>query len=62
MDIKSTFNKPTYNKCLRCNKKLKTEKAKVRGYGDYCWHIHQLEKRRKDMNRLFEFHDPDTVK
>lgn len=51
-------DKPTYNKCLRCNRKLKTEKAKFRGYGDYCWHLHIIEKRQK-RNRLFDFKEKE---
>lgn len=36
-----------YTKCLRCNRKLKTEKAKLRGYGDYCWRVHKQEEKSK---------------
>lgn len=29
-----------YSRCKRCNRILKTELAQKRGYGDYCWKIH----------------------
>lgn len=32
-----------YHKCKRCNRALKTEKAKQRGFGDFCWKMHILE-------------------
>ena len=32
-----------YNKCQRCNRVLKSEKAKQRGFGDYCWKLYNLE-------------------
>ena len=34
---------PVFCRCLRCNRKLKTEEAKKRGYGDYCWKEHKKE-------------------
>lgn len=37
------MDKPIYTKCIKCNRKLKTERAKSRGYGDYCWRQHQKE-------------------
>lgn len=41
-----------YTRCLRCNRTLKNEKAKERGYGEYCYHIHLLETK-KPKNTLF---------
>ena len=26
-----------YDKCLRCNRVLKTEETRLRGYGNTCW-------------------------
>ena len=26
-----------YDRCLRCNRLLKTDEARLRGYGDTCW-------------------------
>lgn len=39
-----------YDKCIRCNRKLKTLKAKQRGYGDYCYHLHLLELKKHKRN------------
>ena len=30
-----------YSRCKRCNRILKTELAKQRGYGEYCWRQYQ---------------------
>lgn len=30
--------------CLRCGRKLKTEKAKLRGYGDVCYEKSRTER------------------
>lgn len=45
------MEKQEYIKCLRCNRVLKTAQAKKRGYGNHCWHLHQLEieKNKKTM-------------
>lgn len=32
-----------YQKCQRCNRILKSDKAKERGYGDYCWKLHNMQ-------------------
>ena len=37
-----------YERCLRCDRKLKDYDCKARGYGDICW-----EKREKQIRRLF---------
>lgn len=38
-----------YDKCLRCNRKLKTEETQIRGYGNICWKKIQ----EKNKMRLF---------
>lgn len=40
-------------RCKRCNRKLKTELAQKRGYGDYCWKIHKQEEV-KSARTLFD--------
>ena len=35
--------KVQYQRCQRCNRILKNDIAKERGYGNYCWKIHNLE-------------------
>lgn len=35
--------KVQYQRCQRCNRILKNDQAKERGYGNYCWKIHNLE-------------------
>lgn len=45
-------------KCKRCNRKLKTELAQKRGYGDYCWKIHQQEVKNSSRT-LFDLVDSD---
>ena len=39
-------------RCLRCNRILKSEEAKEKGYGPKCWREHKLESQR---NRLYLF-------
>ena len=34
---------PEFCRCLKCNRKLKTDIAKKRGYGERCWQLHKLE-------------------
>ena len=41
-----------YNKCIMCNRKLKTIKARQRGYGECCWKKH-LEETNKHKHSLF---------
>lgn len=36
-----------YTRCLKCNRKLKTIKAKQRGYGECCWKKHLKEQQLK---------------
>lgn len=52
-----------YEKCLRCNRILKSNKAKKRGYGDYCWHLHKLElkKRTKSALEKYLFKDKEII-
>lgn len=45
-----------YPRCLRCNKILKSNKAKLRGYGDCCWKQHLLELR-NTSNKLLTYLD-----
>ena len=45
------MKKLLYNRCLRCNRKLKSLKAQQRGYGEDCWKEHVKEKQEK--NSLF---------
>lgn len=42
-----------YTKCLRCGRALKTTESKNRGYGNYCWHIHNLDVK-KSKHTLFD--------
>lgn len=39
-----------YDKCLRCNRKLKSEINRQRGYGEICWQKLNIEKK----GRLFD--------
>ena len=48
MKTKSVLEKTdTVTRCIRCGRKLKTEEAKQRGYGSYCWYLQQKEKKHK---------------
>lgn len=35
-----------YEKCLRCNRPLKSQKAKERGYGEHCWQVYNFTKKK----------------
>lgn len=41
---------PKYCRCLRCNRKLKSEEAKKRGYGEHCWKAHKLDVKDKQSH------------
>lgn len=43
-----------YERCLRCNRKLKTHFAKVIGYGKVCWEKFNSE---DNFQKLFEVGD-----
>ena len=51
MDIKES--QIAYTSCKRCNRPLTNDIAKHRGYGNHCWHIHNLEVEHK-QNYLFD--------
>lgn len=36
-----------HSHCLRCGRKLKTDEAKVRGFGKICWQKHLSNKQEK---------------
>ena len=36
-------NDSEFCRCLRCNRKLKTEEARKRGYGEHCWKEHKID-------------------
>ena len=38
---------PEFGRCLKCNRRLKTEEAKKRGYGDCCWRKYKRELKQK---------------
>ncbi len=40
-----------FKRCLRCNRILKSEKARQRGYGDHCWtlYIKEVKKNQKNL-------------
>lgn len=40
-----------YIRCKRCNRLLKSEEARQRGYGEHCWQIHLKDEHFK--NTLF---------
>lgn len=40
---------PKYERCLKCNRPLKSELAKIRGYGAHCWKIHNIEITKKKV-------------
>ena len=44
-------DKPLYEYCLRCGKKLRNVDAKQKGMGKICWEKTQTEK--KKMKKLF---------
>lgn len=48
------FNDKEYNRCLKCNKLLKTKEARNRGYGDCCWKKHLIEMR-NNSNKLLKY-------
>ena len=50
-----------YTRCLRCNRKLKTESAMLRGYGDCCWKRIQLEKKQLKKT-IFQIMEESTKK
>lgn len=50
-----------YSRCKRCNKPLTTYKTKLRGYGDRCWHIYNMELK-KNGNTLLDTISPDNKK
>lgn len=43
------MNTHTFQRCIRCGKKLKDDVAKERGYGKVCWQKHLVDK----QNTLF---------
>lgn len=45
-----------YVRCKRCHRILRTDEAKVRGYGSFCWKQHKLEVQQKgdDLPLLFK--------
>lgn len=45
-----------YDKCKRCNRKLRTEEARKRGYGTHCFLLHrqEIKKRSKDLIDIAE--------
>lgn len=45
-----------YQRCRRCNRKLKTEEAQKRGYGPHCFQLQRQEarKRNKDLIDIAE--------
>lgn len=45
-----------YLRCKRCNRKLKTEEAQKRGYGQHCFQLHllDLKKNKKDLIDIAE--------
>lgn len=43
-----------YIYCLKCKRKLKTEDAKLRGYGYICWKKHLNDISSKSNNLLFK--------
>ena len=42
-----------YTKCLRCGKPLTNYIARQRGYGNYCWLLHNIEIKQRTRN-LFD--------
>ena len=49
-----------YDRCLRCNKRLRTLKAKQRGYGDRCWKKQLQEQTEKYSLFKNVFHNNKT--
>ena len=41
-----------YTKCLRCGRKLKTEEAKERGFGQICWEKYRSDVKYKELFSL----------
>lgn len=41
-----------YSKCKRCNRKLKTEEAQKRGYGQHCFQLHLTEVKKRSKNLI----------
>ena len=44
--------KEEFARCKRCNRLLKTEENKKRGYGNHCWKIH-LKLIKENSKKLF---------
>jgi hypothetical protein len=57
MDMKESQMK--YTRCKRCNRPLTNDVARQRGYGNHCWHLHNVEFERK-QNHLFDL--PKNIK
>lgn len=55
------LNNSEYIRCLKCNKILKSAKARMRGYGDTCWKKHKLEYQAKQPNLLKQITDKDNL-
>ena len=49
-----------YIRCKRCNRLLRNDKARVRGYGDYCWKEHKKESR--ELINLFSAQNTGGLK
>lgn len=41
-----------YQKCQRCNRILKSDKAKKRGFGDHCWRLHNIDLKKHEIPLL----------
>lgn len=54
------MDKIIYQKCQRCNRVLKTTFAKERGFGNYCWKLHNIEIQKKRKN-LLDSYVPDKT-
>ena len=37
------MKKSKFDKCLLCNRPLKTDISKTRGYGTICWERHEID-------------------
>lgn len=49
-----------YQRCQRCNRILKNDLAKERGYGNYCWKIHIIELQKSKKHGLDSYLFPEN--
>lgn len=49
MQINESSDIKYHKNCLRCGRKLKSDEARIRGYGLVCWKKMQIDKTRRKL-------------